>query len=97
MFCCCRKENQELEVAVGQQESPESPQPSPGSLSPVLQFPVCDASTFMGFYTDGNNDDLEYWANRSRDLRRVSGSFAEEPDISDNLKLFLKNTVAPQW
>ena len=87
-------EHQELEV--GQQVSPESPQPSPGSPSPVFQLPVGDASKFMGFYTADFLDDLEYWANRSRDLRRVSSAFTEEPDISDNLKLFLKYTLGPQ-
>ena len=90
-------ENQELQVEVGQQGSPECPQPSPRFPSPVFELPVGDASNFMGFYTADDIDDLEFWANRSRDLRSVSGSFAEEPDISDNLKLFLKYTLGPQW
>ena len=72
-------ENQELQVEVGQQGSPESPQFSPGSPLPVFEFPVGDASNFMGFFTADDIDDLEFGANRSRDLRRVSGSFAEEP------------------
>ena len=51
----------------------------------------------MGFYSVDDNDGLEYWAIRSRELRTVSGSFAEDPEISDNLKLFLKYTLGPQW
>ena len=51
----------------------------------------------MGFYSSDDIDDLEYWAKRSRDLRMVSGSFAEDPEISDNLKLFLRYTLGPQW
>ena len=97
MFCCCRLKNQELEVKVGQQGSPESPQPPPGSPLPVFQLPVGDVPNFMGFYTADDIDDLEYWANRSRDLRRVSGSSAKAPDFLDNLKLFLKYTLGPQW
>ena len=83
---------------VGAQGSPESPEPSPpSSPEPVFQLPAGDASNFMGFYSADDIDDLEYWANRSRDLRRVSGSFAEDPEISDNLKVFLKYTLGPQW
>ena len=90
-------ENQELQVEVEQQGSLESLEPSPGSPLPKFQLPVGDASNFMGFYTADDIDDLKYWANRSRDLRRVSGSFPEEPEISDDLKLFLKYTMGPQW
>ena len=94
---CCTMENQELQVEVGQQGSLESPQPSPGSPLPVFLLPVGDASNIMGFYTADDKDDVEIWSNQSRDLSCVSGSFAEEPDISDNLNLFLKNTLRPQW
>ena len=87
--------DQELQVEVGQQGSPEAPEPSPGSPLAVFQLPVGDASNFIGFYSADDIDDLEYWANRSRDLRRVSGSFAEDPEISDNLKFFKKNTMGP--
>ena len=77
--------------------SPESPEPSTRSPLPVFQLPVGGASNFMGFHSADDIDDLEYWASRSPDLRRVSGSFAEERDISDNLKLFLNYTMGPQW
>ena len=77
-----------LEVEVAAQGSPESPEPPLQLLSPVFQMPAGDASNFMGFCSADDIDDLEYWAKRSRDLRRVSGSFAEDPEISDNLKLF---------
>ena len=86
-----------LEVEVAAPGSPESPEPSPQSPSPVFQMPAGDASNFMGFYSTDDIDDLEYWAKKSRDLRRVSRSLAEDPEISENLKLFLKYTLCPQW
>ena len=51
----------------------------------------------MGFYTADALDDLKYRAKRSGNLRRVLAAFAEEPDIPDNLKLFLKYELGPQW
>ena len=51
----------------------------------------------MGFSPADDLNDVELWDNRLRDLRRVSGVFPEEPDISHNLKLFLKYTLGPQW
>ena len=90
-------EQEPLQVEVAAPGSPESPEPSPRSPSPVFQMPAGDASNFIGFYSADDIDYLEYWANRSRDLRRMSGSFAEDPEISDNLKLFLKYTPGPQW
>ena len=89
--------HQELEVEVGKQGSPESPQPSPRSPPPFFQWTLGDAYNFMGFYTADALDELNYWAKRSRNLRRVLAAFAEEPDISNNLKLFLKYELRPQW
>ena len=78
--------NEQAPVEVAVPGSPESPEPSPpSSPEPVFRMPAEDASHFMGFYSADDIDDLEYWAKRSRDLRRVSGSFAEDPEISDNL------------
>ena len=90
--------NEQAPVEVAVPGSPESPEPSPpSSPEPVFQLPAGDASHFMGSYSANDIDDLEYWAKRSRDLHRVSGSFAEDPEISDNLKLFLRYTLSPQW
>ena len=86
-----------LQVEVGQPGSPESPEPSPlSSPEPVFQMPAGDTLHFMGFYSSDDIDDLEYWAKRSRDLRMGSGSFEEDPEISDNLKFFLRYTLGPQ-
>ena len=93
----CRKENQELQVEVGQQGSPESPQPSPGSPSPVFEEPAGDASTFIVFYSLDDIEDLEKWARRSRELRGTTEYVMVEPGISDNLRLFLRYTEGPQW
>ena len=87
MFYCCRVENNEqapLQVEVAAPGSPESPQPSPGSPSPVFEVPEGDASTFMGFYS---LVDLEEWARRSRELRGTQDYVMVEPMISDNLRL----------
>ena len=88
-------EHQELEFEVGHQGSPESLQPSLGSPSPIFQLPVADSSNFVGFYKADDLEGLQYWADRSRDMR-ASGAFTEEPDNSDNLKLLLNYTLGPQ-
>ena len=100
MFYCCRMENNEqapLQVEVAAPGSPESPQPSPGSPSPVFEVPEGDASTFMGFYSLDDLVDSEEWARRSRELRGTQDYVMVEPMISDNLRLFLKYTLGPQW
>ena len=79
---------------VAAQGSPESPDPSPGSPSPVFEEPEGDASTFMGFYSLENLVDLE---NSSRELRRTEEYVMADPEISDNLPLFLKYTQGAQW
>ena len=86
-----------LEVEVAAPGSPESPQPSPGSPSPVFEEPVGDASTFMGFYSLDDIIDLEEWARRSRELRGTADYVMVEPVISDNFRLFLRYTEGPQW
>ena len=100
MFYCCRMENNEqapLPVEVAAPGSPESPQPSPGSPSPVFEVPEGDASTCVGFYSLDDLVDLEEWARRSRELRGTQDYVMVEPMISDNLRLFLKFTLGPQW
>ena len=100
MFLYFRMENnyqEPLKVEVAAQGSPESPDPSPGSPSPVFEEPEGDASTFMGFYSLENLVDLENWARRSRELRRTEHYVMADPEISDNLPLFLKYTQGAQW
>ena len=100
MFCCCSMENNEqapLEVEVAAPGSPESPQPSPGSPSPVFEVPEGDASTFMGFYSLDEIEDLEEWARRSRELRGTADYVRVELGISDILRLFLRFTEGSQW
>ena len=99
MFCCCKMENnyqESLEVDVGAQESPECPEPSPGSPSPVFEELVEGASTFMGFYSLDDLVDLEDWARWSRELRGTADYVMVEPAISNNLRLFLNYTEGAQ-
>ena len=86
-----------LEVEVGAQGSPESPDPFPGSPSPVFEIPQGDASTFMEFYSLDDLVDLEVWVRRSRELRVTDDYVTIEPVISENIKLFLKYTLGAQW
>ena len=86
-----------LHVEVAAPGSPESPQPSPGSPLPVFVVPEGDASTFMDFYSLDDLVDLEEWSRRSRELRGTQDYVMVEPMITDNLRLFLKYTLGPQW
>ena len=100
MFCCFRMQNnhqEPLEVEVGAQGSSQSPEPSPGSRSPVFEVPEGDASPFMGFFSLDDLVDLQDWARRSRELRGTADYVMVEPGISDKLRLFSKYTEAAQW
>ena len=91
-------------------ESP-SPQPSPvssggsspvavGGPSPVASppgSPVGDATSFMGFYTHDDLTEFEQWTADSRAARANPTSRIEEPDISPNLKTFLRYVYGTQW
>ena len=90
-------EIREIQIEVEQQGSPESPQPSPVSPLPVLEEPAADASTFMGFYSLDDIEDLEEWARRSRELRGTTDYVMVEPGISDKLRLFLRYTEGSHW
>ena len=85
-----------LELEDGAQGSPEPPEPSPGSPSPVFEEPAGDASTFMGFYSLDDLVDLEDWARRSRELRGTADYVMMEPGNSNRLRLFLKYTEGAQ-
>ena len=87
-------------------DNPESPSPQPypvssGGSSPVSAggpslvasppgSPVGDATSFMGFYTYDDLTELEQWTFDSRAALANPTSRIEEPDVSPNLKTFLR-------
>ena len=93
-------------------ESP-SPQPSPASSggasphhSPLLGGPPMppppsspreDSTSFMNFYTYTDLDELKQWAVGARAARRDPAARIEEPEVSYNLKIFLKYVYGMQW
>ena len=91
-----------LEVQVGPvAENHSSPSPPPPSPSPEVnsppQSPVGDSQSFMGFYTVDDLTELEQWAVDSRAARNNPELRVEEPDISRNMKVFLRVTLGQQW
>ena len=86
-------------VVPGVADNPKSPSRSP-SASPGPESPqpqLGDASGFMGFFTSDDLIDLEQWAVDAQNLRGTPDIRLEEPEISPNLKTFLKYTWGPQW
>ena len=79
--------------------NPESPSPGPspassGGPSPGASppgSPVGGVTSFMGFCTDDDPAELEQWTVDSRT------SWIKEPDVSPNLKTFLRYTLGTQW
>ena len=102
--------NVEVPEIPGNPESP-SPQPSPvssdgsstvaaGGPSPIASppgSPVGDATSFMGFYTLDDLTELEQKTVDSRAARANPASRIEEPDVSPNLKTFLRYVYGTQW
>ena len=91
-----------LEVQVGLvADNPESPSPSPPSPSPEmpspLQSPVGDVPSFMSFYTMDDPAELKQWAVDSRAARDNPELRVEEPEVSRNLKVFLRVIWCRQW
>ena len=90
-----------LEVQVGpvaDNHAPPSPQtPSPPVPSPPQGSPVGDATSFMGFYTHDDVVDLEQWTVDARAARANPAIRIEEPEVSPNLKVFLRFTLGAQW
>ena len=83
-------------------ESP-SPEPSPASTgrpstaaSPPGS-PVGGVTSFMGFYTHDDLAELEQWTVDSRAAWADPTSRIEEPDVSANLRTFLRYTLETQW
>ena len=94
------------------QPSPVSPQPSPASSdgspqhSPLVGGPPAppppsspreDFTSFMGFYTYDDLTDLEQWSVDARAARADPASRIEEPEVSPNLKVFLRYVYGTQW
>jgi len=95
------------------QPSPVSPVPSPASsegaspqhsplvggppMPPPPSSPREDFSSFMGFYTYEDLVELEQWTVDARAARRNPAARIEEPEVSPNLKIFLKYVYGTQW
>ena len=74
-------------VAAG---GPPPPVPPPGS-------PGRDATSFMGFYTYDDLAELEQWSVDARAARADPATRIEEPEVSPNLKVFLRYVYGTQW
>ena len=94
------------------QPSPVSPHPSPASSdgssqhSPLVGEPPAppppsspreDFTSFMGFYTYDDLTELEQWSVDARAARADPASRIEEPEVSPNLKVFLRYVYGTQW
>ena len=91
---------------------PDSPQPSPASsggspqhsplvggppMPPPPASPREDSTSFMNFYTYEDLTELKQWAVGARAARRDPAARIEEPEVSYNLKIFLKYVYGIQW
>ena len=91
-----------LEVQVVPAEYPKSPSPSPATPSPQVPSPLegsplGDTTSFMSFYTHDDIVDLEQWTKGARGARTNPTTRIEEPDVSPNLKTFLRYNLRAQW
>ena len=98
----------EIPESPSPQPSPVSPHPSSassGGSSPVGGPPVPpppsspreDFSSFMGFYTQDDVVELEQWTVDARAARRDPAARIQEPEVSPNLKIFLRYVDGTQW
>ena len=78
-----------------------SPQHSPllggPPMPPPPSSPREDSTSFMNFYTYTDLDELKQWAVGARAARRDPAARIEEPEVSYNLKIFLKYVYGMQW
>ena len=78
-----------------------SPQHSPlvggPPMPPPPSSPREDSASFMNFYTYEDLMELQQWAVGARATRRDPAARIEEPEISYNLKIFLKYVYGLQW
>ena len=81
--------------------SPASSQPSPLIGGPPMPPPPSSpreiSASFMNFYTYSDLEELQQWAVGARAARRDPAARIEEPEISYNLKIFLKYVYGLQW
>ena len=87
--------------------SPQSPSPNPSpASSPLIGGPPMPpppsspreiSASFMNFYTYSDLEELQQWAVGARAARRDPTARIEEPEISYNLKIFLKYVYGLQW
>ena len=81
--------------------SPASSQPSPLIGGPPMPQPPSSpreiSGSFMNFYTYSDLEELQQWAVGARAARRDPTARIEEPEISYNLKIFLKYVYGLQW
>ena len=81
--------------------SPASSQPSPLLGGPPMPPPPSSpreiSASFMNFYTYSDLEELQQWAVGARAARRDPAARIEEPEISYNLKIFLKYVYGLQW
>ena len=83
-------------------DNPQSPSvspqtPSPQVLSPPQGATVGDATSFMGFYTHDDVVDLEQWTVDLMAAQINPAIRIAEPDVSPNLKTFLRFVLGAQW
>ena len=93
-------------------DNPESPPPQPSTISSDGSPPVAvggppvppppgspreDFTSFMGFYTHEDLTELEQWTVDARAARRDPAARIEEPEVSPNLKIFLRYVYGTQW
>ena len=81
--------------------SPASPQHSPLIGGPPMPPPPSSpreiSASFMNFYTYSDLEELKQWAVGARAARRDPTARIEEPEVSYNLKIFLKYVYGLQW
>ena len=78
-------------------QSPSPQTPSPPVPSPPRGSPVGDATSFLGFYTHDDVVELEQWTVDARAARTNPAARIEEPEVSPNLKMFLRFRLGAQW
>ena len=92
-----------LEVQVAPPaDNPQYPSPSPQTPSqpvpsPPQGSPVGDATSFMGFYTHDDVVEINHWTVDARAARTNPATRIEDPEVSPNLKLFIRFTLGAQW
>ena len=64
-----------------------------GGAVSAPRFPLGDAPSFMGLYTHDDIIDLEQWSVDARAASVNPTVRIEEPDVSPNLKTFLRFTL----